>query len=89
MDLINAKYIVQYGQWVIVVISLLGVYLVSSTKPQSRLSGYIVTALGRFTGAMMFIILDLYAFVIANIIHTYIGLRGYYKNRKELSHKQN
>ena len=54
---------------------------------KSRLSGYIVTALGRFTGAMMFIILDLYAFVIVNIIHTYIGLRGYYKNRKELSHK--
>jgi len=35
----------------------------------------------------MFIILDLYAFVIVNIIHTYIGLRGYYKNRKDLSHK--
>ena len=87
MDLLNAEQIVRYGQWVIVVISLLGVYLVSSTKPKSRLSGYIVTALGRFTGAMMFIILDLYAFVIVNIIHTYIGLRGYYKNRKDLSHK--
>ena len=83
MDLSSAEQIVKYGQWVIVIISLLGVYLVSSTKPKSRLSGYIVTALGRFTGAMMFIILDLYAFVIVNIIHTYIGLRGYYKNRKE------
>ena len=87
MDLLNTEQIVKYGQWVIVVISLLGVYLVSSTKPKSRLSGYIVTALWRFTGAMMFVILDLYAFVIVNIIHTYIGLRGYYKNRKELSHK--
>ena len=74
---------IKYGQWVVVVISLLGVYLVSSTKPKSRLSGYIVTALGRFAGAIMFIVLDLYAFVIVNIIHTYIGLRGYYKNKKE------
>ena len=82
MDFINAEQFIKYGQWVIVVISLLGVYLVSSTKPKSRLSGYIVTALGRFSGAIMFIVLDLYAFVIVNIIHTYIGLRGYYNNKK-------
>jgi len=74
---------IKYGQWVVVVISLLGVYLVSSTKPKSRLSGYIVTALGRLAGAVMFIVLDLYAFVIVNIIHTYIGIRGYFKNKKE------
>ena len=85
MDLLNVEEIVKYGQWVIVTISLLGVYLVSSTEPKSRLSGYIVTALGRFTGAMMFIILDLYAFVIVNIIQTYIGLRGYFKNKKEIN----
>tara|TARA_B100000941_G_scaffold256627_1_gene206055 strand:+ start:991 stop:1251 length:261 start_codon:yes stop_codon:yes gene_type:complete len=84
MDFVDGKQIVQYGQWVIVVISLLGVYLVSSTKPKSRLSGYIVSALGRFSGALMFIILDLYAFVIVNILHTYIGLRGYYKNKKSM-----
>ncbi len=74
---------IKYGQWVIVVISLLGVYLVSSTKPKSRLSGYIVTALGRLAGAIMFVVLDLYAFVIVNIIHTYIGIRGYFKNKRE------
>ncbi|MED5437501.1 MAG: hypothetical protein VX806_05210 [Pseudomonadota bacterium] len=74
---------IKYGQWVIVVISLLGVYLVSSTKPKSRLSGYILTALGRLAGAVMFIVLDLYAFVIVNIIHTYIGIRGYFNNNKE------
>tara|TARA_B100001250_G_scaffold171508_1_gene147693 strand:+ start:1194 stop:1451 length:258 start_codon:yes stop_codon:yes gene_type:complete len=74
---------IKYGQWIIVVISLLGVYLVSSTKPKSRLSGYIVTALGRLAGAIMFVVLDLYAFVIVNIIHTYIGIRGYFKNKKE------
>ena len=82
MDIINTEQFIKYGQWVIVVISLLGVYLLSSTKPKSRLSGYIVTALGRFSGAIMFIVLDLYAFVIVNIIHTYIGLRGYYNNKK-------
>ena len=79
----NMENFIKYGQWVVVVISLLGVYLVSSTQPKSRLSGYIVTALGRFAGAVMFIVLDLYAFVIVNIIHTYICIRGFYRNRKE------
>ena len=73
MDIINTEQFIKYGQWVIVVISLLGVYLLSSTKPKSRLSGYIVTALGRFSGAIMFIVLDLYAFVIVNIIHSSHG----------------
>ena len=67
MDFLYSEQIVKYGQWIIVFISLLGVYLVSSTKPKSRLSGYIVTALGRFTGAMMFIILDLYALSLIHI----------------------
>ena len=70
MDLSSAEQIVKYGQWVIVIISLLGVYLVSSTKPKSRLSGYIVTALGRFTGAMMFIVVT--HLNSGNIIHTYL-----------------
>ena len=65
---------VLYGQWVVVVISLLGVALVSSTKHNTRLSGYIVTALGRLSGAILFIFLDLYAFVLVNIIHIIISL---------------
>ena len=79
----NMNDFVLYGQWVVVVISLLGVALVSSTKHNTRLSGYIVTALGRLSGAVLFIFLDLYAFVLVNIIHTIIGLRGYFKNKKE------
>ena len=63
-----------YGQWVVVVISLLGVALVSSTKNNTRLSGYIVTALGRLWAAVLVIFLDLDAFVLVNIIHTVIGL---------------
>ena len=51
---------IKYGQWVVVIISLLGITLVSSTKPKTRLSGYIVTALGRLSGAILFIFLDLY-----------------------------
>ena len=74
---------IKYGQWVVVIISLLGITLVSSTKPKTRLSGYIVTALGRLSGAILFIFLDLYAFVIVNIIHTFIGIRGYVKNKKD------
>ncbi|MGY9041394.1 MAG: hypothetical protein ACKVKZ_03310 [Alphaproteobacteria bacterium] len=75
---------VKYGQWIVVVISLLGITLVSSTKPKTRLSGYIVTALGRLSGAVLFIFLDLYAFVIVNLIHTFIGIRGYLKNKREV-----
>ena len=82
---VNMNDFVLYGQWVVVVISLLGVALVSSTKHNARLSGYIVTALGRLSGAVLFIFLDLYAFVLVNIIHTVIGLRGYYLNKKEVS----
>ena len=67
---------IKYGQWVVVVISLLGITLVSSTKPKTRLRGYIVTALGRLSGAILFVFLDLYAFVIVNLIHTFIGLKG-------------
>ena len=64
---------VLYGQWVVVVISLLGVALVSSTKHNTRLSGYIVTALGRLSGAILFIFLDLYAFVLA-VSYTHLTL---------------
>ena len=71
------------GQCVVVVISLLGLALVSSTKHNTRLICYIVTALGRLSGAVLFIFLDLYAFVLVNIIHTIIGFRGYFKNKKE------
>ena len=63
MDIINTEQFIKYGQWVIVVISLLGVYLLSSTKPKSRLSGYIVTALCRFSCAIMYIVLVLYCII--------------------------
>jgi hypothetical protein len=36
----------------------------------------------RFSGAAVFIFVDLFAFVIANLIQTYIAFRGYYKNKK-------
>jgi hypothetical protein len=36
----------------------------------------------KFSGAAVFILVDLYAFVIANLIQTYIAFRGYYKNKR-------
>jgi hypothetical protein len=45
------------------------------------LKGYLVTALSRFSGAVIFLFVDLFAFVIANLIQTYIALRGYFKNK--------
>ena len=72
----------QYGQWVILVLSIYSLYLVSSVKHEKRLNGYIFTAISRFGGALVFLVVDLPAFVIANLIQTYIAFNGYYKNKK-------
>tara|TARA_X000000368_G_C23049122_1_gene720485 strand:+ start:799 stop:1050 length:252 start_codon:yes stop_codon:yes gene_type:complete len=72
----------QYGQWLILLLSVMSLYLVSSVKHETRLNGYILTGVSRFSGAVVFIFVDLYAFVIANLIQTYIAFRGYYLNKK-------
>ncbi|MFL2698307.1 MAG: hypothetical protein ACJ0F4_03835 [Gammaproteobacteria bacterium] len=74
----------QYGQWVILVLSILSLYLVSSVKHETRLNGYLLTGVSRFSGAAVFLFVDLFAFVIANLIQTYIAFRGYYQNKKEV-----
>ena len=71
-----------YGQWLILLLSVMSLYLVSSVKHETRLNGYILTGVSRFSGAVVFIFVDLYAFVIANLIQTYIAFRGYYQNKK-------
>ena len=58
----------QYGQWVILILSIMSLYLVSSVKHETRLNGYILTGVARFSGAAVFIFVDLFAFVIANLI---------------------
>ena len=72
----------QYGQWVILVLSIYSLYLVSSVKHEKRLNGYIFTAISRFGGALTFLVVDLPAFVIANLIQTYIACKGYLDNKK-------
>ena len=72
----------QYGQWVILVLSIYSLYLVSSVKHEKRLNGYIFTASSRFAGALVFLAVDLPAFVIANLIQTYIACKGYFNNKK-------
>jgi len=72
----------QYGQWVILFLSIMSLYLVSSVKHETRLNGYILTGVSRFAGATIFIFVDLYAFVIANLIQTYIAFQGYFKDKK-------
>ena len=72
----------QYGQWLILLLSVMSLYLVSSVKHETRLNGYILTGVSRFSGAVVFIFVDLYAFVIANLIQTYIAFRGYCQNKK-------
>ena len=41
----------QYGQWVILFLSIWSLYLVSSVKHETRLNGYILTGVSRFSGA--------------------------------------
>ena len=74
-------FVLQYGQWLILVISILALYLVSSVHHKTRLKGYLVTALSRFSGAIIFLFVDLFAFVIANLIQTYIAINGYFQNK--------
>ena len=73
--------VLQYGQWLILVTSILALYQVSSVNHNTRLKGYLFTALSRFSGAIIFLFVDLFAFVIANLIQTFIALRGYFKNK--------
>ena len=56
--------------------------MVSSVKHETRLNGYILTGISRFSGAAVFIFVDLFAFVIANLIQTFIAFKGYYNNKK-------
>jgi hypothetical protein len=79
----------QYGQWVILFLSIMSLYLVSSVKHETRLNGYILTGVSRFSGAAVFIFVDLYAFVIANLIQTFIAFRGYYNNKKSSEEYKN
>ena len=79
--MIDYFFVLQYGQWLILVISILALYQVSSVNHETRLKGYLVTALSWFSGAVIFLFVDLFAFVIANLIQTYIALRGYFKNK--------
>ena len=72
----------QYGQWVILILSILSLYSVSSVEHEKRLNGYVLTGISRFAGATVFIFVDLYAFVIANLIQTYIAFKGYSNNKK-------
>ena len=53
-------FVLQYGQWLILVISILALYLVSSVHHKTRLKGYLVTALSRFSGAIIFLFVDLF-----------------------------
>ena len=48
----------QYGQWVVLVLSILSLYLVSSVNHETRLNGYILTGISRFAGASIFIFVD-------------------------------
>tara|TARA_B100001063_G_scaffold123854_1_gene115555 strand:- start:1583 stop:1834 length:252 start_codon:yes stop_codon:yes gene_type:complete len=72
----------QYGQWIVLILSIMSLYLVSSVQHETRLNGYILTGIARFSGAAVFFFVDLFAFVIANLIQTYIAFQGYCKNKK-------
>ena len=78
----------EYGQWIVLALSVLGLALVSSVKHETRLNGYILTGISRFAGALIFLFVDLPAFVIANLIQTYIAFKGYFNNKKSGENKK-
>jgi|TARA_B100001063_G_C16414106_1_gene380936 hypothetical protein len=78
----------EYGQWIVLALSVLSLALVSSVKHETRLNGYILTGISRFAGALIFLFVDLPAFVIANLIQTYIAFKGYFNNKKSGENKK-
>ena len=78
----------EYGQWIVLALSVLSLTLVSSVKHETRLNGYILTGISRFAGALIFLFVDLPAFVIANLIQTYIAFKGYFNNKKSGENKK-
>ena len=78
----------EYGQWIVLALSVLSLALVSSVKHETRLNGYILTGISRFAGALIFLFVDLPAFVIANLIQTYIAFKGYFNNKKSRENKK-
>jgi uncharacterized membrane protein YjjP (DUF1212 family) len=56
--MVDYFFVLQYGQWLILVISILALYQVSSVNHETRLKGYLVTALSRFSGAVIFLFVD-------------------------------
>ena len=47
-------FILEYGQWLILVLSILALYLVSSVRHKTRLKGYLMTALTDFQERLYF-----------------------------------
>ena len=78
----------EYGQWIVLALSVVSLTLVSSVKHETRLNGYILTGISRFAGALIFLFVDLPAFVIANLIQTYIAFKGYFNNKKSGENKK-
>ena len=78
----------EYGQWIVLALSVLSLALVSSVKHETRLNGYILTGISRLAGALIFLFVDLPAFVIANLIQTYIAFKGYFNNKKSGENKK-
>ena len=61
-----------YGQWVILILSIMSLYLVSSVHHESRLNGYILTGVSRFSGAVISIFVDVFN-IINNIFIYYLS----------------
>ena len=77
----------QYGQWVVLVLSILSLYLVSSVNHETRLNGYILTGISRFAGASIFIfvdiceefcVVDLEIFVVLAFFEVFPGVCAYF-----------
>ena len=79
---------VEYGQWVVLAVSILAITLLASTEAELRQRGYIFTAIARFGGGVIFIITGLWALAIANAIYVILSMKGYFDNKNN-NHSRN
>ena len=81
-------YFVDYGQWIVLAVSILAIALLASTEAELRQRGYIFTAIARFGGGIIFIITGLWALAITNAIYVVLSMKGYVDNRSD-THSKN
>ena len=77
------EWFVVYGQWGVLVTSVLGIYFMSNQDARSLKKGFLFNGISRAFGSVIFAFTDLYAMLIMNFIHVILSIRGYFGKAKD------